>query len=975
MRNRILLKKLFLTTTSICIATLCARAQTNNTNQDNSILNVDSLVKNKVSLPFGVTAKPGLTTASTQAIYTPTIIKQPVTNIQNTLTGRIAGLYTLQSSGQPGLGVPINTNTALNAQQSIGNPGFDAVALTLRGRTPIILVDGIPRPLTTIDLEEVESVTVLKDAMATAMLGVRGANGAILITTRQGSPGKQVISFTAQTAFQQPLGMPKALGAYDYATLRNEAIDNEIRVNPNFVPSLRYSAADLQAFQTGSDPLGHPNVDWRNQVLKSTAQLNRYSLNVGGGSSTVRYFVALEHLYQDGLFKTNSANTYNTNDYLSSYSIRSNVDINLTKNLVAGIHLYGRILNENEPGATSASIFNSFLSTPNTAYPVLNPNGTFAGTPQYTQNIQGQATGSGYQQNYTRDILADFYLKRTLDELLPGLYVKAVVSYASNLNQNLNRSKPVVAYQSFASTTGGQPTYGNALTTPSDQLNTNTVSTISGVLNQGQSRQNYLEGSIGYNHNYNSKHNLDVVVLANSDSYYLGNNIPYTVAGVSGKASYSFNEKYIAEFAAAYNGSDYYSTTSHYKFGFFPVVGLGWNISKESFMTGYNWLSNLKLSANYGKVGNDNPGYFAYIQRINDGSQPYFGVSPGATATIVEATLANPNITYEKANKLNVNLQGALLNSRLGFSVDYYRNNFSDLLIQRGRNTALIGNAYPNENIGKNLYSGYDFQLSWQKPKTKEFSYYVALNAGLQQSKVQFSDEVNQPYPWLQRTGQKVGQSYGYIAAGLFQNQADIANAKQNGVAGLAGYVLQPGDIKYKDLNGDGLINQFDQTAIGPKGPLVTLGADLGFSYKSFDFSALIQGVTNYSVYLNGNSYWEFQNNGFGQAYQQQLGRFTPATAATATYPRLSIGGNVNNQNFSTYWYRRADFARLKNVEIGFTLPARYANAIQFKSLRVFVNGLNLLTVTKLKGGLDPEVYNGSYPIQRLFNLGVNVKL
>jgi hypothetical protein len=296
------------------------------------------------------------------------------------------------------------------------------------------------------------------------------------------------------------------------------------------------------------------------------------------------------------------------------------------------------------------------------------------------------------------------------------------------------------------------------------------------------------------------------------------------------------------------------------------------------------------------------------------------------------------------------------------------------VLIQRGQSTSLLGNTYPNENIGRNLYTGFDFQLSWQQPKTNVLSYYIALNAGLQQSKVLYSDEVNEPYPWMDRTGQKVGQAFGYVAEGLFQNQADIANAKQNGVGVVAGYTPQPGDIKYLDKNGDGIINQFDQVPIGPTGPLITFGADLGFSYKAFDFSALIQGVGNYNVYLNGNSYWEFQNNGFGQAYQQQLGRFTPATAATATYPRLSIGTNSNNEVFSTFFFKRADYLRLKNIQAGFTLPANYAQAVKVKSLRLFVTGTNLFTATRLQGGVDPEDTNGLYPIQKLFNLGVNIK-
>jgi TonB-linked SusC/RagA family outer membrane protein len=512
-----------------------------------------------------------------------------------------------------------------------------------------------------------------------------------------------------------------------------------------------------------------------------------------------------------------------------------------------------------------------------------------------------------------------------------------------------------------------------------NQINTNSISNTS-TPGQGQSRQSYVEASFGYNRIFNNIHSIDAVLLANSDNNVYGGNIGYNVAGFASRGSYTYKEKYIAELALSYNGSNYYGTGTHFKFGFLPVVGLGWNISKEDFMKD-SWFNSLKLSANYGKTANDNPGYFSYIQRIFDGAGALFGTGVASNATLTEAAINNPNITFEKANKLNLTLQGAIANSRLNFVVDYYNNKYTDMLIVRGRNTGLLGNFYPSENVGQYNYSGFDFQLSWQQPAKNGFSYYVAANAGLQNSKSVFTDEPMQRNPWMQRTGQRVGQAFGFIADGLYRSQAEVDNRVQNGYATVAGYQPQVGDIKLRDLGGpepntpDGIINQFDQTAIGPKNPFITYGLDLGFTYKSFDFSALIQGVANYSVNLSGNSYYEFQNNGFGQAYEHHLDRFTPATAATATYPRLSIGNNVNNQTFSTFWFQRADYARLKNLQVGFTLPARYANAVRLKSLRLFATGTNLITITRLKGGFDPENFNGSYPLQRLINLGVNVKL
>ncbi|TCD26410.1 SusC/RagA family TonB-linked outer membrane protein [Pedobacter psychrodurus] len=955
MRKKITIKLLgiFMCFFSIVITKVSAQEKPlNNINKKDSVIAFGDSVssKTRIYLPFSIPLFANLSTVSTQTVDNSDLLKHPVNSVTNALTGRIAGLNTQQNSGQP---------------------GFDAVSLSLRGRTPLILIDGIPRLISTITLEEIESVTILKDAMSTALLGVRGANGALSITTKQGYNGKERISFTIQSASQRPLKMPQALNAFDYATLRNEAIRNELSVNPFYNTALLYTATDLQAFKDGSDPFGHPDVDYRNEVLKSRAPLNRYSLNMSGGNSTITYFAGVEHLKQDGLFK--STDIYDTNNYLASYLLRSNINIQINPKLSGGIHLFGRIGNTNEPGATTSAIYSSLLTTPSNSYPIFNPNGSLAGTTRFTNNIYGMAVQSGYRQTFRRDIISDFYVKRTLDDITPGLYIKGMVSFASYLIEETNRSKPVVAFQRNVSASGVE-TYSNALTQPSPQTNVSIISTTSGQPNVGQGRQTYLEFSAGYNRTFKDLHNVNAAVVANYDSNVYGSNIPYSIKGLSGNASYVYNEKYIGEFAASYSGSNYYPGKSHYKMGFFPVAGLGWIISKEDFLKDSKALNFLKLAANYGRVGHDNPGYFSYIQRIFGGAVAYFGTGAGTVTTLNESTLANADITYEYANKLNINLQGKFFNNQLGFSLDYYNNKFKDLLTQRGRNTSLLGNFYPNENIGRNKYNGVELQLSWQQQKASNFNYYAALNVGFQQSVVEFFDEVEQPFPWMQRTGQRVGQSFGYVADGLYQSQADIANSSQNGIATFIGYTPQPGDIKYKDLNGDGILNQFDQTVIGSKSPLAIFGANFGFSYKFFDFSALVQGVANYTINLSSNNYFEFQNGGLGNAFSQHLDRFTPATAATASYPRLSVGFNQNNHTFSSYWLRRADYIRLKNIEVGITIPSRLVSILKISSIRVFANGTNLFTATKLKGNLDPEVPVDAYPLQKLYNLGVNVK-
>ncbi len=874
------------------------------------------------------TSPSNVTSASNDAVYSRDILKSPVTSFRNALTGRLAGLYTAQGSGLP---------------------GADGSSLSLRGQAPVIIIDGVVANLTTFDLEEIESITVLKDAVGTAMLGIRGSGGAVVVTTKKGKAGKQQLSFTAQTASQKPIGVPKTLRSYDYARLYNEALVND------GLPVL-YSDADLQGYQNQSDPYKYPDVDWRNQVLENSSRFNKYTLSATGGNKFARYFVSLEHINQSGFLKTADSNSYNTNNSFKAYLIRTNVDVSVTEKLTGGIYLLGRILNANEPGATTGSILSNLLGTPSNAYPVFNANGSLGGSQQFQNNILGQTVASGYRQNYKRDMLVNLYLRRTFDEITKGLYLQAKVAYYASLSEDINRSKSFAVFQQ--SSTG---TYS--------QFGTNGIQANgSGIDYQG--RADYLELKLGYDRIFGNKHGINALLLINRDNAVNGSELPYTISGTSGKLSYNFKGKYFAEAVFGYNGSNRYPPEGNTKRGFFPAIGVGWNIEQEDFMKSNAVVSHLKLYGSYGKTGADDPGYFTYVQRFFDASTTFFGTGPTGNTSISQLVFANPNISWEKANKLNVGIDGGFFNNRLGFTLEYYKNKFYDLLQQRGRNSSLIGNTYPNENIGQNRYSGWEAQVSWSEAKSS-FQYFVAANASVQKSEVLFIDEVYTPYDWMKRTGQTVGRRFGYIAEGLFQSQAEI-----NSSATTVGYTPQPGDIKYKDLNNDKVIDQFDVAPIGTDKPFIFYGVNLGASWKGFDFSALVQGVHNRDTYLGGASNWAFQGGGFGQAYEDNLNRWTPANATNATYPRLNIGTNTNNQATSSYWIVSGNYIRLKNVEVGYSLPNAIISKAKLQAARLFVNGFNLATSSSSRlGGRDPEVTSAfSYPNQKLINLGINIK-
>jgi len=896
-----------------------------------------------VRLLYDLSVNPKLTTTATDAVYSADLTKATATSVKSVITGRLAGGYVEQNSGR--LGAEPRTD-GLYSLLSLGSLGSDAISLSVRGQSPTVIIDGVPRAMTIFNLEEIESVTLLKDAVSTAMLGGKGANGVLLITTRRGAKAKQSISFTAQTAFQKSLQTPVSLNSFQYASLYNEA-----RVNDGLTPV--YTAADLQAYQTGSDPQGHPDVDWKSIVTKPTSRFDHYTLNVSGGNDFGKYFVAVEHVNQTGLFRSSDLNSYDTDNTFKNFTVRSNVDLQINKKLSAGINLMGRLINTNDPGFGSGSILSQMYITPNNAYPIYNPNGTYATTATYQNNIYAQAVSSGYIGTYKRDVLADLFLKRTFNEITEGLWLRAKASIYSTLSENTFRNKSFATF-AYNPTTNAYTQYGTI----------GTQNNYTGINYQGHS--DYEELTLGYDRNF-GKHGVSAILLANNDNSFSGSDLPYTVRGISGKASYNFDEKYVVDVAFGYNGSNYYPPSGDFKYGFFPAMGLAWNMEKENFLKDVKWLSGLKLYGSYGKTGNDNPGYFVYIQRYFDGTSTYFGSTAGSNTSIFEQPLANPNITWEKANKLNIGFQGTLFNNKVGFTVEHYRDKYYDLLMQRGRNSALIGQNYPVENIGQSRYTGWDFKLNFQQTVNK-FSYFIAATGGLQQSEVLYQDEVNQPYAWMRRTGQSVGQRFGYIDQGLFQSVAEINSSPK-----LEGYTAQPGDIKYKDLNGDGIINQLDQTVIGNTKPLFYYGFNLGFQYKGFDLSALIQGAMNRTIYLSGNTEWAFQNNGFGQAWEQNLERWTPQTASTATQPRVGLGANINNYATSTFWQHSGNYVRLKNVELGYTIPSYLTKKIGLQSLRVFGNATNLLTIAAYDR-VDPEVYNGSYPIQRLINMGVNVK-
>lgn len=915
---------------------------------------------------------------SIATVYNNQLSTTPASLYAYALPGRLAGLNVNQTSGfytaltSPLTNIDIFVGNIPKNTSGTGPTDNTEFNIQLRGhaaslgQSPIAVVDGVQREIYSLDPENIESVSVLKDALSTILLGQNSSRGALLVTTKLPQQGAPHLSFTAETGTQTSLGLPKPLPAYKYAYLLNEALLNDGR-------NAAYSSTDFNAYKNGIDPIGHPDVNWYNTVIKKNPLLARYNLSVNGGGDMARYVVSLSYMNQDGFFRTDNANKYNTNDQLKRYLIDSKIDINVNKNFNIGLQLFGRLQQGNQPGAGSPAILSNLLSTPNNAYAVLNPNGSYGGSANYRTNLLSMVQNSGYLNDNTKDVMANLDLTYRFDNWVPGLWARAKGNVSVQSSSLINRSKQAPVYSLAVSATGDSVynRYGDII----NQVNTFTSTSWA--------RYVFAQASVGYDKKVGD-HNLSGMLLYDKKTTLLNYDIPSALTNYAGRVSYNFKSRYFAEGALNYSGYDRYQPGK--QFGLFYAGGLGWNIAGENLIKdNAKWINVLKLRGTYGRTGNaniDNYGYFVYRQYYTDIAGTYgIGNTYPNSGGLAEGgapgsqVLPNVNATWEKANKLDVGLDVSLFKNRFQLTADIYHERYYDVLQQRGKSIQLIGQNYPVENIGIDVYKGAELTVTYQS-NYRNFNYFITGNAAVQASEVVFMDEQFQKYAWNEQTGHPIGQRYGLTADGFFQTAADAA-----GAATIVGYTPHVGDFKYKDLNADGVIDQFDVAPVGKEKPLIYYGLTVGFSYKGFSVSGLLQGVQNREMYVDNNymdAGFQTQNNGFSQAYEQSLGRWIPEMAAMATYPRLTAGGSGYNYSplltSNSYFLRNGNYFRLKNVNVEYNLPYNWIKKAKIAGVKFFANAQNLFTHSAY-GDFDPEVSLPNYPMQRVINFGVNIKL
>ena len=908
------------------------------------------------------------TVGAVSTVYTNDLVKYQSATILTGLEGRLKGLNVSPFRGMQLLRTDANTKSDIaGAIPNVGGGIYgdnSEFLISARGQSPVAIVDGVERDLYSIDPEAIESVTIQKDALSNMFLGMRSSRGALIITTKNpDAKGGFHLSLTGKFGISSALKSgPNPLSAYQYAYLLNEALLNDGK-------SPLYTYDDFEAYRNGTSPYLHPDVNWKDAIMNNSTTSQAYNLNVTGGGRVAQYFVSLGYYSENGLFKTSDANSYNTNFKYNRYLITSKVNINVTDEFKVSMSLMGRIEEGNQPGGISGTGYSDLLSnvwqTPNNAYPVLNPNGTYGGNASYTQNLYAQTTGSGYISSNTRDVVGTINLKYDFDKLVRGLSVGATGNISSQVRNAIVRTKQAQVFQYSITQQGNDAydKYGDVSPQTNSYRSVSTYQYMYGKMYVDWERQFGMHG---------------VKASLWGDTRTILNNydLPMIPSNIGQKVEYNYDNKYFAQ--AAVTESYYNRYDNGRRWGTFWAVGLGWDISKEKFMEASE-IDQLKLRATYGHTGNgiDNAGYFSYLKRYNEDGGFWYsnGTSMSNGGSVSEISpLANTLLTWEKGRKVNVGLDLTLLKNRLTLSADYYNDYYYDILQSRGKSIQLLGIAYPSENIGKTRYYGLETQLSWQDHIGK-VNYYVSANWSMEQNKRLFMDEQYVPYDYLKMTGQPTGAIYGLVATG-FLTAKDIAD----GYPVMNGFNnIQAGDVKYKDMNGDGEINEFDRTVIGGDKPTCYFGIDLGFEWKGLEVTALIQGAYNRDLYNSDRTLLEgFQMIGqsYGQAYTNLLNRWTPETAETATYPRLTAGGNMynygNNWN-SSLFVQNGNYIRLKNATVSYKLPENFCrNYLGGLRVKIFVQGQNLLTWSRTRLQ-DPEVTFTSYPLQRTITTGINL--
>ena len=899
-------------------------------------------------------------------------LKAPIGQLSTGLAGKLAGVVAVQHSGEPG-------SSAEFWIRGVNTFGANAY--------PLILVDGVERSMDLVDTEDIASFSILKDATATALYGVRGANGIVLITTRRGSESKPKINVKIESGLTSPTMLPRMASAeqfIDYLnTMQPGMIDEYARSMYLASDDVRSQTVNPDGSEEGARILYsdlYPNVDWIHEIFKEQASTYKINLNVTGGTKNVRYYAGGSYYFEDGIFNVAQNDRYNSQMNYRRFNFRTNVDINITPTTVLGMDLSTQFTSKNQPGASLSDIYSYAMQITPIGFPIVFSDGTLS-NPENGSNPYNLINNMGYAVTNTQNAQTTVALTQDFSEIITeGLTAKVQVSWDAKSNTSYTNSIRPRIY--FLRWNADIQDYEYALQGNSGTGYINTSS--SGV--SGQTVLN-IEASTNYERTFANSHRVGGMLLyymrersnINPGSYWY--TFPYKSMGVAGRATYSFLDRYFAEFNFGYNGSENFSPG--HRFGFFPSGAIGYIVSNERFWEPIkSTVSLFKIKASIGKVGNDQIGgnrRFGYNTTMDTSGISGFNwglTNPGGVSGVAIGDIGNPGIVWEEALKRNAGVEINFFRDHLKFQFDYFNDYRSGIFIERQSMPSAVGLRKTQYiNIGEMQNSGFDTSAQFDWLFANGLSLSARGNYTFNRNKRVYDDKPDQVWPYQNTRGFANGQQRGLIAEGIFMTQEEIDTwPKQTFGA------VQPGDIKYRDINGDGQVDDYDVVAIGYTSvPEINYGFGLSLGWKGFDASVFFSGMAHVTRIIGGyNLYGGAATNVLvqGQIFADVAEKSWSVTHdPNAEYPRFSTETPANNLRASTFWQKDMSFLRLKNAELGYTLPKKWTKQLGISTMRIYLQGVNLLTFSKFKLW-DPELssnYGNVYPLTKNVSLGLNL--
>ncbi|WP_254882889.1 MULTISPECIES: SusC/RagA family TonB-linked outer membrane protein [Bacteroides] len=886
-----------------------------------------------LNLGYGITVKARESSAAISEVTGDEMMKSAAMNPLNALFGKGLGLTVLQNGG-----------TIWENAPSVSIRGLNSI----RNNSILVLIDGFERDLSMITKEEIESVQVLKDAAATALYGLRGSNGVLLVTTRTGSKKKIDINVNYEHHFNMLNRLPEFADGYTYALAMNEAMKND-GLSP------MYDQTQLEGIKNHDPHYG--NVNWMDEVLSKSGSTDNVFVTLSGGGKLVRYFSSIDYLSYKGFVKPdNIVDDYSSQYKYSKLSIRTNIDVDMTKSTLLSFKMNGMLSEHNRPYPVANDLMGMLYNTPAAAFPIKTPYGDWGGSNVWTRNPLAEVVAKGYSRSHQRMLFADMAIRQDLGMLLKGLSADVRIAY-DNLGEYWDNYGMKYAY---SVPNVSHPSSSEDYTLKGES----TSATFDSSLGRQWSRFN-LWGRVNYNNAWNH-HKLDATLaLSREQTILTGQHNTHNRINLLGHVHYVYADKYIADVAFSHNGSNLLPPSR--RFGNFPALSAAWVASNEGFLKDVSFLDLLKVRASWGLTGTDLlPEALMWNRKYGWANGYILGGEYNGASGLGEGRLPTADLLYEKVAKANLGLDMSFLKS-LDVTLELFKEKRTDMLVTSGDISAVLGATNPYQNIGKVENKGLEIAADYHK-ELKDFSFNVGGNFTFNRNKIIEMGEEYLPYEWMKATGRSIGQIFGYEAIGYFKDEQDIADSPKQNMS-----TVKPGDIKFRDLNNDDIIDEFDKKAIGYSGsvPEIYYSVSLGVEYKGLGIDALIQGTGNYSAIASTSSlFWPLTGNtSISEHYYKN--RWTTETP-NARYPRLSQGTNANNFNSNTVWLTNKSFLKLRHAELYYKFSKKLLATTPLKSAKLYVRASDFILFDHVDV-CDPESMGTSHPIPASVQVGFSL--